>query len=110
MKKLIDKLPKLFFIIQGIPYFCILVMMIELILEMNIFNIHINTDIITKLWCLYCVSYVHIVGGLSVASSVLAMVINFKTKETRRKYIIYTIIHFLLAWFMWFWFNALMSV
>lgn len=110
VKKVISKLPKWFLFLQGVPYFCLFVWMIELILEMNIFNIHINTDIITTLWCFYCVSCVHIVGGLSIISSLLAMIINFKTTSTRRKYIIYIIVHFLLAWFTWFWFNALMSV
>lgn len=110
MRKIISKLPKWFVVIQGIPYFCMFITMIEMILESNIFKIHIDTDIITKIWCLYCVHCVHIVGVISVATSILALVINFKSKSTRKRYIIYTLIHVLMAWFTWFWFNALMSV
>ena len=36
--------------------------------------------------------------------------ITDKEKASRKKYIIYTLAHILMAWFTWFWFNALMSV
>ncbi len=110
MKNFINKSPKYLFFIQGIPYFCMFIEMIELILESNIFKMNINGVFITTIWCFYCAYCVHIVGIISVVSSILALVMNFKIKTLRKKYIIYTIVHILMAWFTWFWFNALMSV
>ena len=110
MKKITSRLPKYLFWVQGIPYFCMLIEMIELILESNIFKMQINGVFITTIWCFYSVYCVHIVGIISAVSSVIALIMNFKEKASRKKYIIYTLVHILMAWFTWFWFNALMSV
>ena len=110
MKKITSRLPKYLFWVQGIPYFCMLIEMIELILESNIFKMQINGVFITSIWCFYCAYCVHVVGIISVVSSVIALIMNFKEKASRKKYIIYTLVHILMAWFTWFWFNALMSV
>ena len=110
MKTIINKTPKFLLLIQGIPYFCMLIEMIELILESNIFKMQINGVFITSIWCFYCAYCVHVVGIISVVSSVIALIMNLKEKASRKKYIIYTLVHFLMAWFTWFWFNALMSV
>ena len=89
MKKIINKLPKYLLLIQGIPYFCMLIEMIELILESNIFKMQINGVFITSIWCFYCAYCVHIVGIISVISSVIALIMNLKEKASRKKYIIY---------------------
>ena len=110
MKTIINKTPKFLLLIQGIPYFCMLIEMIELILESNIFKMQINGVFITTIWCFYCTYCVLIVGIISVVSSVITLIMNLKEKASRKKYIIYTLVHILMAWFTWFWFNALMSV
>ena len=110
MKKIINKTPKYLLLIQGIPYFCMFLEMIELILESNIFKMNINGSFITSIWCFYCAYCVYVVGIISVVSSIIALIMNFKEKASRKKYIIYILVHILMAWFTWFWFNALMSV
>ena len=42
MKKIVNKAPKYLLLIQGIPYICMFLEMIELILESNIFKMNIN--------------------------------------------------------------------
>ncbi len=108
--KIINKLPKYLLFVQAIPYFCMLLEMLELILESNLFNLNITANISTLIWCFYCEHCVHIVGITAVISSVAALIINFKEKAARKKYIIYTLVHILMAWFTYVWFNALMSV
>lgn len=110
VKNVISKLPKWFLFLQGVPYLCMFIEMIELILESNIFNMNINGVFVTTIWCFYCAYCVHAVGIISVVFSVFALIMNFKIKASRKKYVIYTIVHILMAWFTWFWFNALMSV
>lgn len=110
VKNVISKLPKWFLFLQGVPYFCMFIEMIELILESNIFKMNINGVFVTTIWCFYCAYCVHVVGLISVVFSVFALIMNFKIKALRKKYVIYTIVHILMAWFTWFWFNALMSV
>ena len=110
MKKIINKLPKYLLLIQGIPYFCMFLEMIELILESNFFNMNIDCRFISSIWCFYCVYCVFLVGIVSVVSSIIALIMNFKEKTSRKKYILYILVHLLMAWFTWFWFNAMMSV
>ena len=110
MKKVISRLPGIFLWVQAVPYFCLLVFALELILAMNIFGVEIDTGLAVNVWCFYCGYCVHIVGIASVMASALAFCVNFREKKSRGKYIAYFLVHAVAAWFTWFWFNALMSV